>query len=215
MKAIALILLLSASGFAQTLTLAVSPVNVAPGGTATVSVNFTDTAPSSNTAGLQWNLTLPTGFTVGTGTVGTAGTSAQKVLSCVGLTCILAGTDGATGTSNFQLNATVLSSGVVATFPLTVPSNAAVGANSLSLASIFAASTTGTNVAITTSPAVLTILSRYDLNSDGAVNLADVTIVLNQATGQAPCTTGDVNGDGKCNVLDVLLVVLAANGVIH
>jgi len=215
MKAIALLLLLSASVFAQTLTLAVSPVNVAPGGTATVSINFTDTAPSSNTAGLQWNLTLPAGFTVAAGTVGAAGTSAQKVLSCVGLTCILAGTDGATGTSNFQLNTTAIGSGTVATFPLTVPANATVGANSLSLASIFGASTTGLNVALTTSPAILTVLSKYDLNSDGAVNLADVTIALNQATGAAPCANADVNGDGKCNVLDVLLVVLAAQGVIH
>lgn len=42
-----------------------------------------------------------------------------------------------------------------------------------------------------------------DLNGDGLLNSADVTIVLNQALGIQACSTGDLNRDGQCNVLDV------------
>lgn len=52
-----------------------------------------------------------------------------------------------------------------------------------------------------------------DLNSDGATNIADVQIAVNQASGIASCSSGDVNSDGACTVVDVQLVVNKALGV--
>ena len=52
-----------------------------------------------------------------------------------------------------------------------------------------------------------------DLNGDGATNVADVQIAVNQALGVAACSAGDVNKDGACNVADVQMVVNKAMGL--
>lgn len=51
-----------------------------------------------------------------------------------------------------------------------------------------------------------------DVNGDGATNVTDVQIAVNQALGAASCGAGDVNGDGACNVTDVQKVINAALG---
>jgi beta-glucanase (GH16 family) len=51
-----------------------------------------------------------------------------------------------------------------------------------------------------------------DLNGDGAVDVLDVQIALNQALGVSPCGTADLNQDGVCNVVDVQRVINAALG---
>jgi hypothetical protein len=51
-----------------------------------------------------------------------------------------------------------------------------------------------------------------DLNADGATNVTDAQIALNQATGKAPCTTGDLTQSGTCNVIDVQRVINTALG---
>jgi len=51
-----------------------------------------------------------------------------------------------------------------------------------------------------------------DLNGDGVVNSADVTIAINQALGTAPCGSADLTQDGVCNVVDVQRVINAALG---
>jgi hypothetical protein len=54
--------------------------------------------------------------------------------------------------------------------------------------------------------------SACDLNSDSAINVADVQICANQAIGTAVCAGGDINKDGACNVVDVQRTVNAALG---
>jgi hypothetical protein len=52
--------------------------------------------------------------------------------------------------------------------------------------------------------------NRYDLNSDGFVNVLDVQLAIRQAIGQQPCTTADFDGDGQCNNADIAMIVAAA-----
>lgn len=48
----------------------------------------------------------------------------------------------------------------------------------------------------------------YDLNGDGAVNVGDVTTLVNMILGKAPMAEGaDLNGDGSVNVGDVTTLV--------
>jgi len=51
-----------------------------------------------------------------------------------------------------------------------------------------------------------------DLNGDGAVNVVDVQIAINQALGLAACTTADLQQNGQCNVIDVQRIINMALG---
>jgi len=51
-----------------------------------------------------------------------------------------------------------------------------------------------------------------DLNADGAVNVVDVQMTINQVLGIIPCTNADLQQNGQCNVIDVQRVVNAALG---
>lgn len=51
-----------------------------------------------------------------------------------------------------------------------------------------------------------------DVNTDGAVNVVDVQLTINQVLGIIPCTTADLQHNGQCNVIDVQRVVNAALG---
>ena len=53
--------------------------------------------------------------------------------------------------------------------------------------------------------------SPCDINHDGAVNIADVQTMINEALGVSACNT-DVSGDGKCDVVDVQIIITAALG---
>jgi hypothetical protein len=200
---------------AQSLSLSVSPASVYAGSSTpvTASITFTDASPTANIAGFGWTLTLPTGLTAGAGTVGAQGTAAQKVLTSNGALSILIGSDG-TG-SSFPLNQNAFTSGIVATFPITVSTSSTPGQVNLTLTNVAAASAPGAAVTITATGATLTILDQYDLNGDGTVNSADVLIMLtdflsSSCTGQA----GKV-GDGKCGISDVELEIRAALGLIQ
>jgi len=54
--------------------------------------------------------------------------------------------------------------------------------------------------------------SACDINADGAANVVDVQLSVNQVLGISP-PTNDVNGDGKVSVADVQAVVNAALGL--
>ena len=60
--------------------------------------------------------------------------------------------------------------------------------------------------------AILNFLSPCDLNQDGIVNSADVTVAIQQAVNVAPCGTADLNKDGKCAAVDLQRVINAALG---
>ncbi len=208
MKRILIGFLLCGAAFAQSIALSVSPASVPAGGTATLTLTYTDASPSANLAGLEWTFAPPTGATQGTLAPGAATTAAAKVISCGTAACIDAGT-GPT------LNANVIASGVLATIPITVTAGTGAGPLSLALTGVQGATSAGLVAAVTTTAATLTVLSKYDLNGDGVVNSADVQIMLGEAeTGTCTAPSTGV-GDGKCDVSDVVLEILASLGVIH
>ena len=202
------ILLLAGAAAGQSLNVSVSPAAVYPGGTAVATLTFADATPSANIAGVEWTLSLPAGVTAGTPAAGAATTGTSKVISCNQLECIDVG-------SGTPLNVTAIAGGVVATIPLTVPATAAAGPGAIALSSALAANTSGVAVPMTTSAATLTVLSRYDLNSDGVVDGADVQIALNEALGASPCTAPFSLVDGKCGPAGAVLEILAALGLVH
>lgn len=51
------------------------------------------------------------------------------------------------------------------------------------------------------------IVTRYDVNRDGAVNIADVTTLVNVILGSQTSDLGDVNGDTRVDVVDVTELV--------
>ena len=51
-----------------------------------------------------------------------------------------------------------------------------------------------------------------DINANGAVNVVDVQLTINQVLGIISCTTADLQHNGQCNVIDVQRVVNAALG---
>ena len=51
-----------------------------------------------------------------------------------------------------------------------------------------------------------------DVSGDGAVNVIDVQLSVNQVLGSAACGTGDITQDGQCNVIDVQRLVNAVLG---
>jgi len=51
-----------------------------------------------------------------------------------------------------------------------------------------------------------------DLAAQGAVNVVDVQLAINQALGVLPCTTADLQQNGQCNVIDVQRVISTALG---
>jgi hypothetical protein len=196
---------IAASLSGQSLSVSVNPTTVGPGGTATVTIAFSDAATSVNAAGFEWTLSLPAGVTAGPGST----TVGNKILSCKGALCVLA------GTAPSSLNVGVIASGALASFPLTIGA-APAGNQTVTLTQVVATSATGTPITLSATPATLTIGPlKYDLNGDGKVDSADVQVALGQGLGNQSCTTGDVNGDGKCDVTDVILTVMAAMGLLH
>ena len=114
-------------------------------------------------------------------------------------------------------NATVIGNGVVAAYSLRVPASAS-GTATLPLSNLLGASAVGDPVTIMSAPAYsLQILAAEDLNGDGIVTAADVTLMTTQAiasqTTPSACIN-DLNTDGKCDVLDVFQVVLKSLGLI-
>lgn len=204
MKTFLLLLVASALSLAQSITPSVSPATVVAGKTSTLTLTF---APGSTAASaIQWSVTPPTGVTVSAWTIGAAGTSASKSLTCAGTStqiCVLAG-----------LNTTAIGSGVVATATVTLASSDR-GSEVESLAGVLGASATAASIAVTGGSATLTATSPFDLNQDGVVNALDLALAIQQVDGTAVCNapgnnpiTADFNGDGVCNVLDLILLVL-------
>jgi hypothetical protein len=197
---------------AQSVTVSVSPASISSaGGTATLTLTFADASPSVNMAGVQWTLTPPSGATIGTPAAGAASTG--KVISCGTGSFAALCVDAGTGTT---LNAMAMSSGILATLPVTIAAGVTSGPLSFALTGLLGANTAGSAVTLTTTAAILTITSKYDLNGDGLVNSADVQIMLNDyLTGTCPGAIGAGSpangvGDGKCDVEDIVLEIIAA-----
>jgi hypothetical protein len=108
------------------------------------------------------------------------------------------------------LNLNVIPAGVVATYTAVVAANAGAGTDSFVLSNLVAADPSGNAVTISPGAAVnVAVLSKFDLNGDGKVDIVDYTAYLKEIFGTAPCSDSFV-GDGKCNLIDLLLLVAAA-----
>ncbi len=199
---IALILAFASGLFAQSLNLSMSTSPSGP----VVTVGFTDATPTANVAGVQFTLTLPAGVTAAAPVAGTA--SASKVLTCAALTCADVGSDATPGTT---LNATPFATGPLMSFQLSGSPTASPG--TIALSNVLGATSVNASTVNLTSNSLS--MSKYDLNSDGLINSADVQIAI-QAFQSGTCT-GLVStvGDGKCDITAIVAEILASLGVIQ
>lgn len=109
----------------------------------------------------------------------------------------------------YGINQNNIGNGVIALATIQFPATAS-GVVPLAVTGVIAGDKIGGNLsAIAGAPLNVTVIPLADINSDGVINLADVTLMHTQAVGDAPCTE-DQNGDGFCNVLDVLIVASKA-----
>lgn len=177
-----------------TLSLITPATKVRPGQSLTVAV----TSTATTAAALQWTVTIPTGVTA-TAVPGPRAVAAGKGIACRadGSLCLVYG-----------VNANTLAAGEAATYTFAFAPNAAAGTARFSLSQALLASVTGQAIAVTAGPdLVVQVLSRYDLDGDGKIDLVDVQAAVDQARGIATCQ--DVNGDGACNLYDVQAIINA------
>jgi hypothetical protein len=140
---------------------------------------------------------------------GPAATAAAKQLACN-----QNATSGEYKCIQSGMNANVDADGTVATYSLDIPANATPGAVTVVVSGILGASLAGAAIQITGNNVNFTLaqpLSKCDANGDGAVNAADVQLVITQVLGLAQCSA-DLDGDGACRAPDVVRVVAAALG---
>jgi len=190
-------------GTGQTLSLT-GPATVKPGAAVTLNVNLSGSA-GKNLAGLQWTLANPIATPV-TPSNGTASTAANKTV-----TCALVGTNH--NCLSVGLNITAFADGQVAALQMTVPLAATPGNVTQTLSGLIAADSLANELIPTAGPAItIKILSPCDLNSDGAVDMADLNAAIPQVLGSQACTSADLNGDGKCTIGELLRIAIAAGG---
>jgi hypothetical protein len=194
-------------GLAQALTIAVSPALMpAGGGAATVTIGYTDASPTTNLAAAGFTLVLPTGVTFGAvpSSLVMGKTVNFPMPGENGKFLIIGNNPPGNGTM----------AGNLATIPVVVAGTAS-GALSFSITGISAANAMAAPVTVAgPMPAVLTVLSKYDLNGDGKLDGTDISLALGQYFGTTTCTMA-FNGSPSCAAADVMLVVLAVMGLIH
>jgi hypothetical protein len=204
LKILAVSLLFSLSLFSQPL-LTATVAQPQPDGTNTVIVNFQDTYPASNLAGVSFSISAPAGATFGAVNPLAATIAAQKTILSAGSTFELIGSTANGGQA-------ALSSGQFFSVSITPPTTAGSGAMAIALLSPQGVSTAGSPVSIAAAPTVY-LCSQYDLTGDCLVNQDDVNVMQQASLGQMPCAGALLNiGDGKCTVVDLQEVILAAMG---
>ena len=195
---LAVSLLVSALASAQTLTLT-GPAKARPG--QTISVQVVLASPPADLAATQWDATLPAGYTAAA-VAGAATTAAAKTLYCNAdsTRCLTVG-----------INANLYAAGVVATYALKIPALAAPGPVTIPFCCAIGAQLSG-NAAVLSAgvPYTFTVLRNADLNEDGAVDLLDLQMMIQEIL--AGPVVHDPNGDGNANVYDAQAVARAAGG---
>ena len=200
--------LFAAACFGQAATLTVSgPASAKVGSTVTLTVSATGVT-STGAAAILWGVTPPTGFVISAATAGSVATAAGKTLTCGpgNAYCVVAG-----------LNQTVIGIGTLATYTITIPATAAGGSTPFPLIGLSAATPGALALVLTPGPTyALTVVAKADLNGDGKVDGADMTLMLNEVlasrTNPSACVD-DQNGDGQCDAVDLMIVVLRALGL--
>jgi hypothetical protein len=204
LKILAVSLLFALSVFSQPI-LTATVAQLQPSGTATVIVNFQDTYPPSNLAGVSFSISAPTGATFGAANPLAAAVAAQKTILSAGSTFELIGSIANGGQA-------ALSSGQFFSVSIAPPTTAGSGAMTIALLSPQGVSTVGSPVSIAAAPTVY-LCPQDNLTGDCLVNQDDVNAMLQASLGEIPCTGALLNiGDGRCTVVDVQMVILAAMG---
>lgn len=193
---------LAASAWAQTLTVTASPAQLTPGSTAVLTYTLAGQS-SPAIAALQFDETR--GILAGSAHIaGPASTAAGKLVTCnsAGLRCVGAG-----------VGQTAIANGVIATSTVTIPVTAPLFPVTIRLSGILAANGTAALTPLASGPdLVITVLPfKEDLNADGAIDIADVTIAVLQVLSNTCNAAVDQNGDGICDVRDVQLVAAKAH----
>ena len=177
------------------------PATVTAGSSATVTLTLAGST-GLNLTGLQWTHALPVGATLGTPVASGSSTTAGKGLYCGTTVCVAVGLVGTTITN------TPFADGAISSVPIAFASNAPLGSQSLQINGTFAANNLGAAVVIVPGATYsITVLSRCDVNGDGAINSLDVTAVINGINGKGSCPLS-----GGCNLQSVVAVVIAALG---
>jgi hypothetical protein len=185
------------------LSLTASTSNAKPGDTITLRVSYS----AGDSAGLQWSLSQPwLPSSIVTGTAAAAGFK-NVICNTAGSLCIVSG-----------INVNTLPAGEEAVYTVTIPPTAAQGTYTWILSGVLGVTSSGGPLFVSAGAPVAvqvgaTLPSKFDLNSDGLVNAADVNIALDQAIGKTTCGTADLNLDGKCNLLDIQAVILKVLGL--
>ena len=109
------------------------------------------------------------------------------------------------------MNQTVIAGGIVAYASFTLQPVFVGGSSAVTLKNCVGSSALGSALATGCNVATVKAFG-CDLNGDGAVNVVDLQLIVNEALGTLPATH-DLNGDGKVNVADVQKTVNAALGV--
>ena len=162
-----------------------------------------------NIAAIEFTIAVPPNSTVNA-VAGAASTAAMKTITCgtpaATITCII-----------FGINSTTISDGVIATLNISLPANSTPGSFSAAETNLSSANVSGVAVTINSGTALsFNILNPCDINGDGLVNAADVSLTVGQAIGASACSTADLVGNGMCvgvnGLLDVLRVINAVLG---
>lgn len=200
-KLLIIFALVSVRGFAQAATLTPSgPASYSGTAPVVINANYVGNAPSALL--FSWTATGP----VSAINVGAAASAATKQIVCGGTFPQGSGNCIIYGVNTNSINA----GAVVAIATETIPSSGPV---SFTIVAAQAVDANGTAIATTggtvTIPLVVPI-SKCDLNADGAINAADVTIIAQRVTASPVIVPCDFNGDGKCDLSDFWVILKAA-----
>lgn len=196
-------LVFTCAAFAQTLTLS-GPANAKAGTTATITVALSNSVANTGPAAMQFSSVLPAGFAFSSPSLGAASTSSTKTIQCnaANLLCVVYG-----------MNQNVIPNGNVATFGFQIPASATPGPVTISLSNLVAVNRTASVMPLGSGPNLtINIVSRADINADGKVVTADVSLMVTQVVSGATCSD-DQNFDDRCDIVDIYVVVLRAMGL--
>lgn len=191
------------SGFPQLL---VANGSGSPGGSVDLPIRLVSAGTS--VAAMQWELDYdPTYLTYISSKASGPLTNAAKSLT-------IASSTGKLLAIGAGLNQTTIADGQAAVFTFGLSSSFPVGGKTtVSCTNVKLVDPTGTTLASTGGAGTVTAAScSCDLNKDGAVNIADVQLMVNQVLGITSATC-DLNGDGRVDIADVQVVVNAVLGL--
>lgn len=206
-RTLLLSLAFAAIGLAQTTLTLTGPASATAGASVPLTLSIAGTS-GQNVSGIQWSIVGPTGLSVTSATITASPAALGKGLYCSAnnAVCLEIGDSSTSALSNNPWTA----DGTIATFQVAVALNTPLGATTVPLSGLFAVSTTGSAITMTSGTAyTLTILqSHCDFNGDGKVDSTDVLAAINAVLGRASCPSILAS----CSLLTIWDVLQAANG---